>query len=188
VWRRFLFLALFCVSLVFGQTAAFADNTIRTPGDHPDTKVEIEPHALVGLDYVYASSGIGLGARFSIPVVKNGFIPSLNNSVAVSLGLDLLHYAGCYYANRCVGNYVYIPVAMQWNFFVAKYWSVMAEPGVAFFTGFFDACNGAAGCVEPTRTGLRPAFYIGGRYHMGEHVALTMRIGYPAFSIGISFL
>jgi len=77
---------------------------------------------------------------------------------------------------------------MQWNFFVAKYWSVMAEPGVAFFTGFFDACNGVAGCVEPTRTGLRPAFYIGGRYHMGEHVALTMRIGYPAFSIGISFL
>jgi len=186
-------------------TTARADDTIKHPGDHPDYPVEIELHGLWSwTHYDYApNDGFGLGARFSIPIVKNGFIPSINNSVAIGFGVDWLHYSGdnCYdyggphYHGPCydVGdaNYVFFPVVMQWNFFVAKQWSVFGEPGLVIYHGFFDYCAGApAGfnCGNPTSTGVDFAFYLGGRYHVSEHVALVLRIGYPTFSFGVSFM
>src|SRR5579863_2509195 len=87
-------------ALAFAADAR-ADDTIKHPGDHPDYAVEIEPHGLWSwTHYDYApNDGFGLGARFSIPIVKNGFIPSINNSVAIGFGLDWVHYSGanCYY-------------------------------------------------------------------------------------------
>ena len=57
---------------------------------------------------------------------------------------------------------------------------------------WFDYCgNAPAGfnnCANPTSTGVDFAFYVGGRYHINDHVALVMRIGYPTFSFGVSFM
>jgi hypothetical protein len=184
---------------------ARADDTIKRPGDHPQYGVEIEPHGLWGwTHYNYAPvDGFGLGARFSIPIVDNGFISSINNSVAISFGVDWLHYAGtgCYYyydpryRGPCydVGdaNYLFFPVVMQWNFFVARKWSVFGEPGFFVYHGFFDYCAGAAPgavCSNPTATGVDFAFFAGARYHISDHVALVMRVGYPTFSFGVSFM
>jgi hypothetical protein len=173
-------------------SAARADDTIKHPGDHPDYAVEIEPHALWSwTHYDYApNDGFGLGARFSIPIVKNGFVPSINNSVAIGFGGDWLHYHGpCYDVGDA--NYLFFPVVMQWNFFVAKQWSVFGEPGLVIYHGFFDYCAGApagSNCGNPTSTGVDFAFFLGGRYHFNEHVALVLRIGYPTFSFGVSFM
>ena len=182
--------ALAVLALAAAPRVARADDTIRNPGDHPTYKVEIEPHFLFGWGDVYASNGYGLGARFAIPVVENGFVPSINNSVAVSFGVDFLHYDACYFrAAGCSANFLFFPVTMQWNFFVAQKWSVFGEPGLFLYKGFFDSiCNGIAGCNEPSLFGIRPALYLGGRYYFNEHVALTMRLGYPTFSVGISFM
>jgi hypothetical protein len=186
-----------------GADAARADDTIKHPGEHPHYAVEIEPHVLWGwTHYDYApNDGFGLGARFSIPIVDNGFVSSINNSVAIGFGLDWVHYSGtnCYYYYRGNGpcydvgdaNLLFFPVVMQWNFFVAKRWSVFGEPGLVIWHGFYDYCAGApAGfnCGNPTQTGVDFAFYAGGRYHFNEHVALVMRIGYPTFSFGVSFM
>jgi hypothetical protein len=36
--------------------------------------------------------------------------------------------------------------------------------------------------------GFRPiAFWAGARYHFSEKVALTMRVGWPSVSVGVSF-
>jgi hypothetical protein len=44
-------------------------------------------------------------------------------------------------------------------------------------------------CVNaPNQTGIQPALYVGGRYHFSESVALTMRLGFPTVSVGVSFL
>jgi hypothetical protein len=177
--------------LVLAGGVARADDTIKTPGDHPSYKVEIEPHLLFGWDNIYASNGYGIGGRASIPIVENGFIPSINNSVAISFGLDFLHYDFCYINGRgCSANALVFPVAMQWNFFVAQKWSVFGEPGLYAYKGFYDsgACNGIPNCSTPSSFFLRPALYLGGRYYFSEHVALTMRIGYPTFSFGVSFM
>jgi hypothetical protein len=204
--RAFSALAIpfFATTILLGARRASADDTIKRPGDHPSYAVEIEPHGLWGWRHYYLApnDGLGLGARFSIPIVENGFVPSINNSVAISFGVDWLHYSGdtCYYyfgapRDLCSSlgdaNYLLFPVAMQWNFFVAKRWSVFGEPGLVIYHGFFDYCaNVPPGlpCSTPTQTGVDLALYAGGRFYFSESVALTMRIGYPTFSLGVSFM
>jgi hypothetical protein len=182
-------------------TRADAQMIIKTPGDHPEYKVELSPHLDFGwTNRYYASSGFGLGFRATIPIVQNGFIPNLNNSVGISFGLDWLRYSGCYgaYYNGfdCGGaSYFLFPVAMQWNFWLTPHFSVFGEPGFYIYHGVFDDyCNDprfkgtAFNCGYPTRTGVDFALWGGGRYHFNDTIALTARIGYPTFDAGVSFL
>jgi hypothetical protein len=107
---------------------ARADDTIKHPGDHPQYSVEPEPHVLIGWasNYYYGSDdGFGLGGRVSINLTHNGFIEKINNSVALGLGLDWVHYSGpnCYYYYRrgpgCFAgvsaDFFQFPIVMQWN-------------------------------------------------------------------------
>ena len=185
-----------------GGGSALADDTIKHPGDHPDYHVELEPHGVFGWYHRYASDlGYGAGARVSIPLVQNGFIPSLNNNVAITFGIDFVHYQGdCYFYDPrfgsygCDANYLMFPIALQWNFFVAERWSVGGEPGLYIYHGFFDTAYNDYCTVNrincysyPTSTGVDFAFFLIGRYHFSEKASLTMRIGYPYISIGASF-
>jgi len=177
---------------------ATADDTIRTPGAHLKYALEGEVHGLWGWTDYADGGGLGIGGRISVPIVDNGFVPSINNSVAISAGLDWLSYGGpgCYHFNgTCYGagsaDYIFIPVVMQWNFYVAKRWSVFGEPGVAIYHLFYsNPCDGIAGCnyPGPTVTSLTPVFYAGARYQITDHLAVVMRVGYPTISVGVSFM
>jgi hypothetical protein len=185
-----LFASVLLSLLALPERSARADNTIKHPGDHPSYGVEIEPHALLGWDNIYGPGGFGLGGRFSIPIVHNGFVPTINNSVAITFGLDWTHFNWCWYRGPCTGDYIYFPVAMQWNFYVAQRWSVFGEPGLVLFHGFISDCPNSPGVncgVRPVVTSLEPALFVGGRYHLSDTVSLTMRIGFPTFSFGFSF-
>jgi hypothetical protein len=191
-------------SLIAGAVAAAlcciggdaeAQSIIKSPGDHPSYKFELEPHLNFGWARHYAGNGLGLGARGSVVIVDNGFVPSINNSVAISFGIDWLRYGDCYYYRGpgrygCGASFFLFPVAMQWNFWLTPKWSVFGEPGLYIYHGIWDdLCEpGFPGCVSPTRTSIAPAFWAGGRFHFNDTVALTMRIGYPTLSIGVSFL
>ncbi len=190
--------AALCAVLAFAATAR-AQSIIKSPGDHPDYAVEIEPHLDFGWANLYRSNGFGAGARFSIPIVKNGFVPSINNSVAISFGIDWLRYSDCYYYNSrfrsdgygCGASYFIFPVAMQWNFWLSPRWSVFGEPGLYVYHGVFDDYCGnlnANDCGYPTRNGVDFAFYAGGRFHFNDKIAITLRLGYPTLSFGVSFL
>ena len=66
---------------------------------------------------------------------------------------------------------------MQWNFWISRQWSVFGEPGFAL------------GLISPGDDRFQPfVFYGGGRWLFTDRAALTMRVGYPAFSVGVSFL
>ena len=180
--------------------AAHAQSTIKQPGERPHYSFEAEPHLVAGLfDPPGFGGGTGLGAGFrgTIELVPNGFISKINNSVGIGFGLDYLRYDGWQGARGacqrfvtgpsgvpiCVQatsidhvNYFYIPVVMQWNFWLHRNWSVFGEPGVALYL--------QDGQLEFTPFVL----YLGGRYHITDRVTLTMRIGYPSFSLGASFL
>jgi hypothetical protein len=191
--------ALFSVALATAAaTPARAESIIKNPGDHPDYKVELEPHGLFGWANLYRDNGFGVGARASIPIVQNGFVKTINNSVAISFGLDWLRYSGCYFYDRrggrydgygCGASFFIFPVAMQWNFWLTPKWSVFGEPGLYVYHGVFDdyCDNQFVGCAAPTRTSVQPAFYAGGRFHFNDSISLTMRIGYPTLSVGVSF-
>ena len=193
-------LAVAAFSLVAAvSTTAGAQSIIKNPGDHPNYKVELEPHLDFGWANLYASNGFGAGFRAGIPIVQNGFVPSINNSVAISFGVDWLRYSGCYYGRGvfatgndlgCGASFFLFPVTMQWNFWLTPRWSVFGEPGLYVYHGVYDDfCNSKfRNCIEPTKTGLGFAAYAGGRFHFNDTVALTLRLGYPTLSFGVSFL
>lgn len=181
---------------------ASAQSTIRHPGDRVPYKVELEPHLTLGAFTPPgdgSGTGIGAGFRASFEIVHDGFVKSLNDSVAIGVGADFLHYGGTGTVNPgtcarfvtgpdgmplCVevhqrggpSNYAFFPVVMQWNFFLTRKWSVFGEPGLSLY--WFDYRTVSA----------TPVLDLGGRFHFNDRVTLTMRLGYPAFTIGVSFL
>ena len=198
--RRIFALPALAVAVLLSQSA-LAQSTVKHPGDRQPYYFEAEPHLNLGLfdpPGYGAGSGLGLGFRGSIELVKNGFIPKLNNPVAIGFGVDYLRYDGwqgprgacqqfvtapsgvpvCVRTSRDIdhASYFFLPVVLQWNFWLHRNWSVFGEPGLALY--FQD------GQLE-----LDPfVFYAGGRYHLTDRVTLTLRVGYPTFSFGASFL
>lgn len=190
-----MFLAAFAFSVTI---RAQADTLIiRSPGDHPRYAFEAEPHLLLGLidpPGIGSGTGLGVGFRGTVVLVENGFVPSINNSVGIGFGIDWVHYGrgrqhcnadpgpagGCYsYSDNESVNNLWFPVVMQWNFFLSRQWSVFGEPGVGIrYTSYpgDHALN-----VDPT-------LYVGGRWHFSDSMTLTMRLGYPTFSVGLSFM
>ena len=186
------FFALILAVFAFSVTIrAHADTMIiKSPGDHSRYSFEAEPHALLGLfepTGVASGTGIGLGFRGTVVLVNNGFVRTINNSVGIGFGVDWVHYshnhdycnAGICYSDKQSVNNLWFPVVMQWNFFLSRGWSVFGEPGLAVrYSGY---PNGHDWNPEPT-------FFVGGRWHFSNSATLTMRLGYPTFSVGVSFM
>ena len=188
------------ITATLAVSSARAQSTIRNPNDRPDTTLELEPHFVLGAfdppgPGPGSDAGFGGGVRASFEVARNGFIGKLNDSVAVGVGLDVLEYDGhprgycerfepgpnsTQICTRVSGSgssvYYLVPVVMQWNFWLTRRWSVFGEPGFLFRYVNDDF-------------GFNPfVLYGGGRLHFSDSIALTLRVGYPTFSLGVSFL
>ena len=183
-----------CAATLLIPVRARAAGIIKNPDEHPHYTAEIEPHVLFGNDN-YFNSGFGVGARVSFPVMDPGFIKGINDTVAISAGLDLFFLNDCYYRNEtnCSATNFTVPVVLQWNFYVAPHISVFGEPGIALQFYNFDNCPAGIRCDEPSRTHFVPFVLYGGmRYHFNDKIAITPRLGfdnYGAFylSFGVSF-
>jgi hypothetical protein len=155
------FLAASVVGEARGRAAEHS--AIRDVGDHPSYIFEAEPHFLIGFAGPFADhDNFGLGFRGTFHIA-NGFVSSINDTVGVGVGFDFAPGAGD----------VYVPIVLQWNFWLSTHWSVFGEPGIAFGSGHGDQ-------------NVFPALFVGGRYNFTDRIALTMRVGYPEFSIGLS--
>lgn len=158
--------ALFAAAVLATPSAHADESIIKNPGDHPRYRFEAEPHGLLGFWGPFSRADFGAGFRGTVVVLDNGFVPSINNSIGVTFGGDLFFRRGT----------VLLPVAMQWNFWLTTHWSVFGEPGLAVAVNTLG-----------NRTPIEPIFMAGGRFHFNDRVALTMRIGYPSLSVGVSF-
>jgi hypothetical protein len=199
-------LALLATSALVFLVAPRADAQIKQPGSHGSYSVELEPHLLLlwrdhSRDYWDDGSGYGLGMRASIPIVDNGFISSINNSVAIGFGLDWGRYSHqCWLKNDrdwkgdCSNDEVLIPVVMQWNFYLTRAFSLFGEPGLAvrhsrwsWPNGYCDGPNGAVPCdYSDSDTDVEPVLFVGGRVG-NDDVSFTFRLGWPYASVGASF-
>lgn len=169
-------------------TTAPAVAQIRDPGAHPTYSFDAEFHGAVGMSGTGKRDGAGWGVGFrgTVPVMQNGFVPRLNNSVGIGFGLDWLWYGDIVRCQNetaeCTRDAVYsafIPVVMQWNFWLSPEWSVFGEPGL----GVAIASRGD----ERADAGVQPTIYIGARWLMVPDFALVFRIGYPTVSVGLGF-
>jgi len=165
--------------------------------------VELEPHLVLGTDPpgYGTGSGVGFGVRGSMVVAPEGFVSGLNDSIAIGVGLDIGHYSAAWggpgYHDQCLHfepgpngtsictevtsnggtyNYAFVPMVMQWNFWLTERWSVFGEPGLNLY---FLGNHGM---------GLAPALYLGGRFQVSDRITITARLGYPTFAIGASFM
>lgn len=180
--------ALSLAALWSDPGAARADHQIDRPftGARP---FQLEFHG--GLSWY--GFGFAGGARFGIPIVENGFIPTLDNAVYLNFGGDF------YFVDdrRCriirggaaceVGGYgvaVGFPVALHWEFYFSDTWSAFAElgfqvylPPSLFRDGYVDYYDHVGAWVIAA---------VGGSLHLGDVVALTLRVGNPYVSFGIT--
>jgi hypothetical protein len=173
---------------------------IRQEGGHEPYTVELEPHAVFGWydpPGVGTGDGLGLGVRATFEIMKYGFIKKLNDSIGIGVGLDWVHYDGSGNGARgrclqtrtirggmpvCVQasgsgdddtNYLWIPVVLQWNFWLHKRWSAFGEPGLAIRFDDFDTL------------GISPfILFLGGRFHLSYNATLTLRLSVPYAPFG----
>ena len=157
-------------------SSAEARPVIKNPNDHPDYRAELEPHATFIFwharyhKYAKAYRGFGdpefgAGFRASIELADPAFIPKINNTVAITFGVDITNF-NC---RGCRNDfYIWSPIGVQWNFFITDKFSAFADLG--FMLRGID-------------------FYgmVGGRGHFSDKVAFTFRLGVPFVNVGVSF-
>jgi hypothetical protein len=156
-------------ALLLSHRAARADeSTIRHFGDHTSYIFEAEPHGILGFGPPFERGpgpffGFGFRGTFHI---ANGFIRSIDDSVGIGFGVDFAP----------AESRVLVPIVLQWNFWLTQRWSVFGEPGFAVVSG-------------PGPESFDPfVFYAGARFLFTDRIGLTMRVGYPDVSVGVSFL
>ena len=148
------------------------------------------------------------GLRLSVPIISDGPLKKLNNSLALGVGVNWAIFkesCGTYfwdgpapepdepqyptYAKGCTAHQITAPVVIQWNFWITEVVSVFAEPGMAFLyerrsgTGW---CDGEPCSKKDSTTKLPFVMWGGARMAMSESLALTIRLGTPYVSAGAS--
>lgn len=186
--------ALACAGALAVPSTANADVYVRVEGPRfePEQEstysLEVEPHFTFGPGDAYGGAGFGAGVRVGIPLI-GGHVGSVPDNLALSLGGDVVHYENCYFNGDCTANYLMVPVAAQWNLFVARRISVFGEGGLYVYKGWFPGCvPGDLGCSAPSDFGVLPTLAVGARFHLAEEAALTLRLGYPTTTLGVSFM
>jgi hypothetical protein len=161
--------AALATAILLTAGAARADeSTIRHYGDHTSYIFEAEPHAILGFGVPFETGAgpfFGLGFRGTFHIA-NGFVQSIDDSVGIGFGIDFAP----------AGSRILVPIVLQWNFWLTQRWSVFGEPGFAIVSG-------------PGPQSFDPfIFYAGARFLFTPRIGLTMRVGYPDASVGVSFL
>jgi hypothetical protein len=193
-----LFVAVLC-----SFAAPDAGAQIKQPGAHPDYALELDPHLVIQHAHgpFFDDEGVGLGLRASIPLVRNGPIPQINNNAGISFGGDFVFFdddSGCrndgnaLLGDDCNGSNLWLPVTFQWNFFFTKVVSAFFEPGLAISywqRDWIDDCGGEPCEREESDLDLAEfVVFFGGRFLFTERAGMTVRIGWPYVSVGGTFL
>lgn len=191
---------LACALLAIASDSAAAQ--IKSPRAHTHYGVELEPHLVVQWadEPYWRDTGIGVGLRASIPVIEDGPVSSINNSLAVGFGLDWAHFDDCGpWNDLCEADNFWFPLVVQWNFFLTKSISMFGEFGLALqyarlgWAGDIpvncvrvrgvDVCQG-----DVDDTDVELVLWLGARFAISENIAFTLRLGTPSLLFGVSFL
>lgn len=194
------FTALLAAAALLVSFVTHADDAaaqIKQPGRHLTYSVELEPHLLVQYDRTWGArgSGLGPGLRVGIPLLQNGPITTINNSLALGFGLDWARFAACDGqpdSADCSVNQIWAPVVAQWNFWFTPVISAFGELGAAISHRTLDYSKGCPyltteQCQVRDLQLFEPVLFVGSRFSFSRNVGLLLRIGTPYLSIGADF-
>lgn len=165
-----------------------SESTMRRQGALLDRSPKRRPQMLsifLGLPYGYYYYGFpfGIGGRYLIPIIHDGFIPALNDSFSIEFGLDLTGAAG----NRFYAT-LGIPVEVMWAFHFTEKFSAYAKVGAVLEINFVPYvcsggfCGAARGVVSAS-----PIGNIGLMYKFSDKISFRAEAGYPWIKIGLGF-
>lgn len=165
-----------------------SESTFRRQGALLDRSPQHRSNMLslfLGLPYGYYYYGFpfGLGGRFLIPLIHDGFIPSVNDSFSIEFGLDLSGAAG----NRFYGV-LGIPVEVMWAFHFTQKFNAYVKAGAVLEINFVpyvctaNFCGPARGVVSAS-----PIGNIGLMYKFSDKISFRAEAGYPWVKIGLGF-
>jgi hypothetical protein len=170
--------------------AAPASAQLNAPDRHVHYFAELEPHLVwqwTG-DERARNDGVGMGLRASIVLIDNGPVPTINNTLAISFGLDWAHFPSCYDYGNCSEDDFWVPVAAQWNFYLTDVISLFPEVGLGFRNAIIDydgRCRGN-GCTGSALE-VQPVIWFGARFRLVDKIAIVLRLGRPSLTLGVSF-
>jgi hypothetical protein len=184
--------------LAVGSVSSRARADIRRPGSHPD--IELSPHLVLQWadEPAWDGDGIGVGMHAAIPVIPQGPVTTINNSLAIGFGLDWAHFddaCGPWAVNPgfdCSGDDFWLPVTVQWNFFFTDLISAFPELGLAIEHERWDDIPCGPGnnwywCGDNDDTELELVLWLGVRFHLAQAFAITIKLGTPSLLLGVSF-
>lgn len=183
-------LLLCALAALWSAASERAAAQINMPGRHPHYTAELEPHLIwqwTGDERAH-NDGIGLGFRASIPILQDGPVSTINNSLAISFGIDWAHFPECYDYGGCSEDDFWVPVVAQWNFYLTSVISIFPEFGLGFRDAIIDydgPCRGN-GC-RGSALEVHPVLWFGARFQLASAVALVVRLGTPSLQLGASF-
>ena len=174
---------LLVVGMVIGgaammlPTAANAEAggvNIRSPHSG-DRSMQLDVHA----GFSHFGLGVAAGARFSIPIMDNGFVRSINNAVYINFGGDFYWVKHGSDYSPAVG----IPITLNWEFTFSRTWSLFAELGVNVYL-HPRLFKGDGWDWSPGHWVIGA---IGARLHFNDNIALVLRLGNPYSAFGVTF-
>jgi hypothetical protein len=185
--KRYLAAVAVGGGLVLAGGAANAQAIISEPGRHV-SRTDTEVHGVLGTGYRWNrgwwTTGWGVGLRVGIPLMDNGPVRTINNSLVFNFGGELLFW-DYYYRDGYWGAAaeLIVPLELQWNFYLLPAFSLFLEGGAAI---------GWAGCGDAwCGFGIWPGLALGGRIHFNgraDYPALVFRFGFPVgFTLGVAF-
>lgn len=165
-------------SVVHAQRGTVDINTPHTGG----RPLQLELHG----GFNWWGVGAVTGVRIGIPLMANGFVDSINNAVYLNFGADFYWQRW----RRCGGRNCWdygpalgLPITLHWEFYFNENWSAFVELGFQVFfhprfwnDGVYDVVG------EHWFVGQ-----VGGSYHVNDWFLLTLRVGVPYVSFGITF-
>jgi hypothetical protein len=128
-------------------------------------------HAVLPYGYFgFGGFPFGVGATFYIPLVKDGFIPPLNDEFGIDFGADVVLFFG-----RVSPFALWIPVSVLWTFHFTDKFALYAKAGVALriWPGYINA-------VFPDFTTA-----VGLNFMISKGFGLRAEAGYPGIKLGI---
>lgn len=127
-----------------GTTTPSAGDSMRTPGGLFDAT----PHTRKGGLTVFAAlgwwSGIGVGGRYTLPLIADGFLAELNDSVELEFGADAYFFGWSSYTT------LDIPLEGRWTFHILPNFSAYAKVAI-----------GVELWLQPGGVTIGPLFNIG---------------------------
>jgi hypothetical protein len=178
-----------------GETFNSASSTTTTTttgpvagADQPESIKDSSPHArpqmvsaFTGLHFGHFA-GYGfpmlLGGRYSIPIVPDGFLPSINDEFGIEFGLDFdITFLSDYYKDSVLLGFG-IPADAMWDFHFSAKFDAYAKLGFVIGSVFNSGYDGFWWTFRSA---------VGLRLKLNDVMYFRAEVGYPAILAGLGF-